>query len=60
MTEYIILKTKDDFRNTMKVYNKDWEIYMWDSFRENTCYIPSENCFVSLDKAKELGFIELI
>ena len=55
---YIILKTKDDFRKAMKIYKKDWKLYMWDFFKENTCYIPSENYFINLDKAKKLGYSE--
>jgi hypothetical protein len=52
--KYIQLKTKEDFRNTMKEYNKDWKLYMWDTFKGDTCYVPSENYFISLDKAEKL------
>lgn len=57
--KYIILKTKEDFNNIMKKYNKNWKDYLWDSFKENTCYIPSENCFISLEKAKEFKYLEI-
>lgn len=56
---YIQLKTKEDFISIMKLYKSNWKIYMWDLFKENTCYIPGENCFISLDKAKEKKGIEI-
>jgi len=49
--KYIQLKTKEQFKETMTQYNSKWKLYMWDHFKENTCYIPDENCFISLDKA---------
>ena len=52
--EYIQLKTKEQFKEVMKKYNKNWKLYMWGTFRENTCYLPSENYFISLDKAEKL------
>lgn len=56
--KYIQLKTKEQFKEVMSQYNKDWKPYMWDTFRENTCYIPEENCFISLDKAVRLGYLD--
>ena len=52
--EYIQLKTKEQFKEVMKEYNTTWKDWMWDGFRENTCYVPSENYFISLDKAEKL------
>ena len=52
--EYIQLKTKEHFKEVMKEYNTTWKDWMWDRFRENTCYLPSENYFMSLDKAEKL------
>lgn len=54
--ECIRLKTKQEFEDVMKGRNKSWGLYMWDTFRENTCYIPEYNCFVSLNRAIELKF----
>ena len=53
--EYIQLKTKEQFKSVMKEYNSNWGIWMWDAFRENTCYVPSENYFISLDKAIKIN-----
>ena len=53
--KYIILKTKEQFKEVMKIYSKDWKLYMWDAFKSDTCYVPSENYFISLDRAKKLG-----
>lgn len=52
--KYIQLKTKQQFNTVMKEYDKKHKDWMWDHFRENTCYIPSENIFISLDKAQKL------
>lgn len=52
--KYIQLKTKQQFKDVMKEYNKKHESWMWEAFRENTCYVPSENYFISLDKAEKL------
>lgn len=52
----IQLKTKEDFKKARDKYEKkssiSWEMYMWDWFRENTCYIEEDDCFISLGKAK--------
>lgn len=54
--KYIQLKSKEQFKEVMKEYSKTdkWKLYMWDLFRENTCYIPTEDYFISLDKAEKL------
>lgn len=52
--EYIQIKTKREFRRIVK--NTKHKLYMWDLFRENTCYVPEEDCFISVSKARELGF----
>lgn len=55
---YIQLKSKEHFKVAMKQYKKDWKPYMWNTFKEDTCYLPEENCFLSLSKAIELGYLE--
>lgn len=52
--KYIQLKTKEQFKEVMKEHNKKHNSYMWDGFKENTCYVPSEDYFISLDKAEKL------
>lgn len=54
---YIRLKTKEQFKETV---GDKWkkETWLWDTFREETCYIPLENCFISLDRAIKLGYLE--
>lgn len=54
--EYIQLKTKEQFKQAMKEHNKTdkWGDWMWNHFKENTCYVPSEDYFISLDKAEKL------
>jgi len=56
MKTCIQLTSIDKFKLIMHKYNKDWKQYMWSTFRENTCYIPNEDCFISLDKALELNY----
>lgn len=56
MKKVIQLKTKEQFNKVMQEHNKTWKDWMWDTFKKDTCYIPSENCFISLEKAKELGY----
>lgn len=62
--KYILLKTKDDFKRIKEEYKNIsktcWKMYMWDLFRSKTCYVPNEDCFISLDKAKNLGYVELV
>lgn len=55
MKKLIQLHTKQQFEEVMKLYDKDWKVWMWDTFRNETCYIPEENCFISLSKAIEMG-----
>jgi len=52
--KYIILDTKDKFNEVMKLYGKTdkWQLYLWNFFKENTCYIPEEDSFINLEKAK--------
>ena len=57
--EYIRLATKEDFKKAMKTYDKKWRLYMWELFKKNTCYVPSEDYFISLEKAEKLGFKKL-
>jgi len=47
---YIQIQNKSDFHKIVK--SKKWKSYMWDLFKENTCYIPDEDCFISLEKAE--------
>jgi len=54
--EYIQLKTKEEFKDTMYLYSKKHKLYMWCFFKEQTCYIPEEDTFISLEKAKNLKF----
>lgn len=54
--KYIQLHSKKQFQEVMGQYNAKWKTYMWDLFKENTCYIPEENCFISLDKAVKFLF----
>ena len=59
--KYIHLKTKQDFKKAKNIYINEessicWKMYMWDFFKSKTCYIPQEDCFISLDKAQKLGF----
>jgi len=49
--KYIQLKSKEQFREVMQEYDKKHKLHMWDLFKETTCYIPEEDCFISLDKA---------
>jgi hypothetical protein len=57
--EYVQLKTKQDFKKAKEKYISAgseicWKMYMWDFFRSKTCYIPQEDCFISLDKAQKI------
>ena len=57
------LESKDDFKKCREEY-KDrsgacWEMHMWDFFRSKTCYIPTRDCFISLDKAIELKILNI-
>ncbi len=58
----IRLKSKEDFKKCAKEYKDTstlgWKMYMWDWFEKKTCYVPSEDCLISLDKAVELKFID--
>jgi len=56
MKTAIQLKTKQQFKEVMLQHKAKWKVWMWDTFREETCYIPSENCFISLDRAKKLDY----
>ncbi len=62
MKEIIRLKSKEDFKKCAKEYKDkstlSWKIYQWNWFKENTCYIPTKDCFISLGKAIELKFIK--
>lgn len=53
--KYIQLHTKEQFKEVMKSYNKNWELFMWYEFEGETCYIPEENCFINLERAKKFG-----
>lgn len=53
---YIIIKNRKDFKPLMKKYNSKWKAYLWDTFQDETCYIPEKDCFISLQKAKEVKF----
>jgi hypothetical protein len=55
---YIRLKTVEEFKQVMEDYGRDWKPYLWQAFKEDTCYIPLENCFISLDRAIKLGYLE--
>ena len=47
--EWFILKKK------YKEYsNKEWGIGLWNYFKEETCYIPEDDCFINLEKAIKL------
>jgi len=48
--EYIQLKSKKHFVEVMGQYGVNHKSWIWDTFKENTCYIPKENCFISLDR----------
>jgi len=52
--KYIQIKTKDEFKELIKSTKWKGSSFLWDHFRENTCYIPSEDCFISLEKALKL------
>ena len=57
--EFIRLKTKEDFKTAREEYKNSssvcWKMYMWNFFRGNTCYIPEQDVFISLDKAEKFG-----
>ena len=55
MKKYIRLKTKEQFDEVIKDRSKTW---MWNSFKEDTCYLPEEKSFISLNKAIQLGYEE--
>lgn len=57
MYDYIILKTKEDFKEVIKNYKSKWRscAWFWNNFKENTCYIPTQDCFSSLDKVINKG-----
>ena len=56
--KYVRLKTLEDFK---KHVTGKWakDIWLWNTFRENTCYVPSEQFFISLDRAKQLNYEEI-
>lgn len=54
--------TKEEFKHLKLKYEKSsnacWKMYMYNFFKKETwCYYVDEDCFISLKKAKELGFI---
>jgi len=62
MKTVIRLKSREDFKKCANEYKDKstlkWEMFMWDWFKEDTCYMPEEDCFISLDKAIKLKFIK--
>jgi hypothetical protein len=50
----IQLKTKEEFKEAKKKYEGkssiSWKMYMWYWFKENTCYIEEEDCFIGLGR----------
>ena len=58
MEKVILLKSKEDFIKCKDTFKHEstlsWKIENWNWFREQTCYYPSEDCLISLSKAKEL------
>lgn len=56
MKQCIQLTSINKFKLIMHKYNEDYKQYMWSTFRESTCYIPAEKCFISLDKALKLNY----
>jgi hypothetical protein len=60
--DYILIKTKEDFKKVRTKYKSDnlcWKLYMWDFFKEKTCYIPDEDCFISQKKALSKRGVEI-
>jgi len=57
MKQYIRLKTKEQFK---EVVSDKWKgkVWLWDTFRDDTCYVPDREYFISLSRAKELGYLE--
>jgi hypothetical protein len=59
----IRLRSKEDFKKCRDEYKGvssiSWKMYMWSFFRSETCYIPSQDCFISLDKAIELKMFNI-
>lgn len=51
----IRLKTKQQFKDIKEQHNLSWKLYMWNYFKDETCYIPQEKVFISLDRAIEYG-----
>ena len=58
--KYIQLHTKEDFKSVMKKYNNGAHLYMWEHFKNETCYVPDKGFFISLEKAKQIKYSELI
>ena len=52
----IRLRTKEQFKQVMKEYNCSWELFMWNHFKDETCFIPQEKVFISLNRAIEYGY----
>ncbi len=46
-------KCRDEFKDKS---NACWEMHIWNYFESSTCYIPSGDCFISLERAKQLKF----
>ena len=59
MKKYIRLKTKQQFKEVVSDKWKGREFF-WDAFKEETCDIPEEETFISLNRAKKLGYLESI
>ena len=57
--KYIRILNKKDFNKVMEEYNSNYKNSMWDFCKSKTCYVPSENCFITLEKAQKLNYTEL-
>lgn len=55
MKKCIRIHKKADFNKIVSEKYKG-QSYMWNYFQDETCFIPEENYFISLDKAKKLGY----
>ena len=57
--KYIRLKTKEQFK---EIVSGKWkkETWLWNTYKEDTCYVTEGEYFISLSRAKELGYLETL
>lgn len=53
----IRLETKDAFNKAKSKYKFRHKLSSWNWFKSDTCYIPEDDCFISLDKAIKKGLL---